>query len=136
MKLVLLMAMVLASCGDDRCEPSDLDGSYLVTYTRESGTCADISPVIVQYDNGRSVEDPGDIVDCIQLYSNFSADACELNESYTCTLMDEGIIVNTKLHQEVEPGGDRFDAVFSMEARTLTGVPGCHGVYRVTGVRE
>ena len=103
MKLVLLMAMVLASCGDDRCEPGDLDGSYLVTYTRESGTCADISPVIVQYDNGRSVEDPDDIVDCIQLYSNFSADACELNESYTCTLMDEGIIVDTKLHQERIP---------------------------------
>jgi hypothetical protein len=135
-EILLLMAISVASCGDDKCSPSDLDGSYLVTYTRESGMCAEISPVVTRYHKGSFVDQDDEEVNCTLLYPDFRYEACERDISYTCLMLSEGVVVDIKLHQEVETGGDRFDAIFTMEARTVTGVPGCRGIYRVAGVRQ
>lgn len=110
------------------CSKSDRHGTYLVSFSRLSGTCGDQSAALISFDSSPTEADGGDA--CVVHSAVWSENDCKLDGSVTCHQDGIGSTDTITVSTQKTQDGSVLDGV-----ATFT-TPDCTGTYRVHYERQ
>ena len=123
------------------CRQTDRSGTYLLTWTKSTGTCGEIPAQLVPLapqvlgDGGTFA---GGLGSACTIHSDVWSDGnCRNDRSFTCVVMASGATTTidyvTITRQETE-NGSTIDGTVSLRATDSAG--GCTGIYTVVYLRQ
>jgi hypothetical protein len=126
MRVLLAIAVGLLGCSSSgppaptSCHKTDRHGTYLVTFTRLSGNCAEQTGGLV------NIDAPSPSNTCNTISQTWSENDCKNDVVQNC---EDGATITSVLHQSTQDGS-------VLDGTMTISLPNCIGTYSVHAARQ
>lgn len=131
--LVACTSEVEAPSAPTNCNKTDRSGTYLFTFTVQSGTCPAIPSTLISFDSTNTS------TACTKHSEVWSEADCKLATDQTCVATQtDGTTSTTKavmVSRQQTQNGSKLDGLYSVDIALSSGAR-CVGTYAITAVRQ